>query len=70
MSNFPKAWKILSAWDLLNNIVSGFVTVKRVALNILWLTKSGPIALFTGSIEIMSNTFCSSIKILQSVSLG
>lgn len=57
-------------YQQVNNNVIGFATVKRVAFNILWLTKSGPIALFTGNIEIMSNTSCSSIKILQSVSLG
>jgi hypothetical protein len=43
--------------------------VFTVDFNILWLMQSGPIALFTGRVTIISMTFCSSLKISLKLSL-
>ena len=44
---FQESGKIDSSSDLLNSMVRGFETAFAAAFNILWLIKSGPLALFS-----------------------
>jgi hypothetical protein len=65
MSNPPPPKKngtVFSDNDLLNNIASGSTMVALVDFNILWLIQSGPTALLTGCIVIISVTSCSLSK--------
>ena len=55
---------IFSKKDLLNNDFNGCTIEHLIDFNILWLIQSGPMALFTGSIVIMSDISCSSMIML------
>ena len=69
-ANFQKDGKTFSDKDLLNNIVSGLTIVEIVDFNILWLIQSGPMALFTGSTEIISKTSCSRYRNFPKIYTG
>ena len=54
-----KYGNIFSDNDLLNNYNVNGLTMVDLVDNILWQIQSGPMALFTGSIVIMSDISCS-----------
>lgn len=64
-ANFQHSGKNLSDNDLLNNMHRGFETVSLHDFNILWLMHSGPTALLTGMIDMISVISCSGIFISE-----
>lgn len=60
---FQLLGNIQSLNDLLNNLHKGLAITFKVALSILWLMLSYPIALLTGKIDMISTISCSVITI-------